>query len=912
MPEILEKLRPDRDLQCYFERPSAIAALSQTSSTGFTASGSWRQQFDWTVIEWNRDNVFEHPLFRYLPDGDLSGLTLSYEDTRSNCIPFDSDLYPTVEWPYLRIWSISGGIETLYKVRLKDYAVPVAGSYQSATAVFQLQGTLTPGDYITLAWLDEHYTYQLSPTDTLETAVQAMVDSINSLSPTVHAARTGTEVQLTYTGLGQTLETSTTGANGNRIGVYGLVAGAKTETWTPTLQLFSGGTSPTRWRITLNFASLQDIENRAVPTSSIRKMRWTYSADLQPGPYQRSDFSVQVSNWTVTGNNRTYSVAGAGSRRIEDDAADIQYTGAWTTEKGNYSGGSIRSTATAGSGVTCAYKCAQIHLLLLGTRITSSAPVISVTVDGQPPIMVNLNIAGEDVLVRIPLGQYAPGSHTITAVHNGAASSVFFFDFVELAIPATVLPEAPPASRQTLATDWDTDHSIAVAPERTAWMIHSMGFRGRVNHYVGALWFYQLSRPGHQYASGMVHFAGVPEFSQVTELTIGTSGDPASNAVISHLNLMGETAESLAKSFEYELNRGYTAVRAEAQGSDLLIYARAMGAAGNNISIAASPESGSFHVETSGATLSGGVDGDWRTDIESDPRINPAAADWSRSFYQAMRGYGLDVTAAFSMELQHGDPSPAVGIAQRYPNGNAVLLNTPALQTNFSPASIEFWKKVYLEMAAILSQAGHIPYLQFGEVQWWYFPSDGSGMPFYDDHTVDLFRTTYGREMTVFTNNSADPNLYSQEASFLPQQIATFTDQIISHVRQTLPACRFEVLYPVDVNDTPFNRVINYPAGAWNSAALDCLKTESFTYTLSHNLDLARTAMLHGETRGFPIAKRSFLVGISDSTTAWGKELSMAQAAGLESLVIFALDQFCLIGYPLPLEAGMRRSVQQG
>ena len=82
---MLEKFRPDRDLQCYFFRPSAIAALSETSEHGFTISGSWRQQFDWAVVEWNRDNVFEHPAFRYLPDGDLSGLTLSYEETRENC-----------------------------------------------------------------------------------------------------------------------------------------------------------------------------------------------------------------------------------------------------------------------------------------------------------------------------------------------------------------------------------------------------------------------------------------------------------------------------------------------------------------------------------------------------------------------------------------------------------------------------------------------------------------------------------------------------------------------------------------------------------------------------------------------------------------------------------------------------------
>ena len=88
----LEKLRPDRDLQCYFERPSAAAALSETSPTGFTVSGCWRQQFDWAVVEWNRDNVFEHPALRNLPDGDLSGLQLSYEETRVNAIPLDSSL----------------------------------------------------------------------------------------------------------------------------------------------------------------------------------------------------------------------------------------------------------------------------------------------------------------------------------------------------------------------------------------------------------------------------------------------------------------------------------------------------------------------------------------------------------------------------------------------------------------------------------------------------------------------------------------------------------------------------------------------------------------------------------------------------------------------------------------------------
>src|SRR6266436_3542025 len=129
MPEILEKLRPDRDLQCYFLRPSAIAALSECSASGLTLSGTWRQQFDWSVVEWNRDNVFDHPSFRNLPDGDLSGLTLTYDETRLNCIPLDSNLFATVDWPTLRIWATGVDGEHVYKVPLKGHATAIEGSY---------------------------------------------------------------------------------------------------------------------------------------------------------------------------------------------------------------------------------------------------------------------------------------------------------------------------------------------------------------------------------------------------------------------------------------------------------------------------------------------------------------------------------------------------------------------------------------------------------------------------------------------------------------------------------------------------------------------------------------------------------------------------------------------------------------
>src|SRR5262249_25120626 len=161
----------------------------------------------------------------------------------------------------------------------------------------------------------------------------------------------------------------------------------------------------------------------------------------------------------------------------------------------------IRRTMSQGATVTCAYAFAGTHTLYLGTRYAEIGASVSITVDGQAAGSVNLMIAGEDVLVRWPVGQFSAGTHSITVTHAGPSNKEFYFDFVELAVPQTALPVFASAGEITLATDWDTDHSIALAPERTAWLIDSMGFRGRQNHYVGALWFYELVRDGHSYAS---------------------------------------------------------------------------------------------------------------------------------------------------------------------------------------------------------------------------------------------------------------------------------------------------------------------------------------------------------------------------------------------------------------------------
>jgi hypothetical protein len=276
-----------------------------------------------------------------------------------------------------------------------------------------------------------------------------------------------------------------------------------------------------------------------------------------------------------------------------------------------------------------------------------------------------------------------------------------------------------------------------------------------------------------------------------------------------------------------------------------------------------------------------------------------------------MNGYNSPATVAFSMELQHGDDTPAAAIAQRYPNGDAVWLNTPALQTNFGPQSTTFWSEVYRDMADIMRSAGVVPYLQFGEVQWWYFAT-ASGMPFYDDYTRSLFQARSGRLLPTIVSEHTPPDAYSEECEFLSSLIGDFTSTITAYVRESHPDTRFEVLYAPDVNDTPLNRLVNFPRSHWTPLTLCALKTENFTYTGDRNINQATASIQLPMQLGFGRDQSSHLVGIGEYTTPWAKELRIAAGEHLESIVLFALDQFCLIGYDLPLERGSRRAQFQG
>lgn len=166
--------------------------------------------------------------------------------------------------------------------------------------------------------------------------------------------------------------------------------------------------------------------------------------------------------------------------------------------------------------------------------------------------------------------------------------------------------------------------------------------------------------------------------------------------------------------------------------------------------------------------------------------------------------------------------------------------------------------------------------------------------------------------MRIIESGQADVSAYAEEVELLPRLIGEFTAAVMEHVRTAHPACRFEVLYPPDTNDTPIGRAVNFPASEWTPQKLACLKTENFTFTGNRNLDKARMSLRVAPGLGFPAAQRSHLIGIGGHNTPWAREWAIAMASGVESVVLFALDQFCLIGYSLPLGRGVSRSTFMG
>jgi hypothetical protein len=63
---------------------------------------------------------------------------------------------------------------------------------------------------------------------------------------------------------------------------------------------------------------------------------------------------------------------------------------------------------------------------------------------------------------------------------------------------------------------------------------------------------------------------------------------------------------------------------------------------------------------------------------------------------------------------------------------------------------------------------------------------------------------------------------------------------------------------------------------------------------------------------GFPRNQSAHLVGITGYSTPWVKEAQLSLAENVNSVVLFALDQFCLMDCTVPMPVGTRRALFMG
>ncbi len=148
--EQIKKLQPTRTIHLQgFSDFGAAAALHSATETGFKVSGVFRDAADFAVLVlWDRDDFFGHPRFSYLPDGDFSGIVLTFDLTYQNLQPIDSPKFATIDWPYLNCLKTDG---TLKQIKLFDHATQVGGTYTAASGTFTLvDNGLQPYDRVTL------------------------------------------------------------------------------------------------------------------------------------------------------------------------------------------------------------------------------------------------------------------------------------------------------------------------------------------------------------------------------------------------------------------------------------------------------------------------------------------------------------------------------------------------------------------------------------------------------------------------------------------------------------------------------------------------------------------------------------------------------------------------------------------
>lgn len=202
----------------------------------------------------------------------------------------------------------------------------------------------------------------------------------------------------------------------------------------------------------------------------------------------------------------------------------------------------------------------------------------------------------------------------------------------------------------------------------------------------------------------------------------------------------------------------------------------------------------------------------------------------------------------------------------------------------------------------------------------------GGGMAYYDAYTAAAAVTALGRPLASFWMQDDNPASHSADVAFLAGQLKAHIDGIRAFVLSSYPAAKFELLWPYDVNyPTPYwTNALPYPQGgrlnyavnlppaylAKSGSGLDRFKTEGLSWVATYrNLTNAQQTIQFPYKAGtWAKADTRYLMPWFNGGCAWQREYLFNVNTGTPSLGMWAFDQLCLMGWPLPLPKNVSRS----
>jgi hypothetical protein len=211
-------------------------------------------------------------------------------------------------------------------------------------------------------------------------------------------------------------------------------------------------------------------------------------------------------------------------------------------------GRAIRAAAS-GASVTVETHCQYAHSIYVGTRLDTTCGIVTATLDGGAPVTLDgyYPAATTSRTRRLLFAGVAAGQHAavISLSGNKNASSqgwYFYFDFLECAVASLVPDPASTTTAAAVATDFDTDNTFQLSPQRLVWNIRKLGLLGEIDHYCGVFWWKQAVASNPAYPTCTVTFPGSWNGQDVVWLHIGASaigktvfgGQDSSNTIARH------------------------------------------------------------------------------------------------------------------------------------------------------------------------------------------------------------------------------------------------------------------------------------------------------------------------------------------------------------------------------------------